>query len=35
MREHPQLLAQLYDIAVKRDDETRTVVAQAAVEVLL
>lgn len=35
MREHPALLAQLYDIAVKRDDETRTVVAQAAVEVLL
>jgi CRP-like cAMP-binding protein len=35
MREHPALLAQLYDIAVKRDDETRSVVAQAAVEVLL
>jgi len=35
MREHPALLAQLYEIAVKRDDETRTVVAQAAVEVLL
>jgi cAMP-dependent protein kinase regulator len=35
MREHPSLLAQLYEIAVKRDDETRTVVAQAAVEVLL
>jgi CRP-like cAMP-binding protein len=35
MKAHPQLLAQLYDIAVKRDDETRSVVAQAAVEVLL
>ena len=35
MREHPALLAQLYDIAIKRDDETRSVVAQAAVEVLL
>jgi cAMP-dependent protein kinase regulator len=35
MREHPSLLAQLYDIAVQRDDETRSVVAQGAVEILL
>lgn len=35
MKAHPALLAQLYEIAIKRDDETRSVVAQAAVEVLL
>jgi cAMP-dependent protein kinase regulator len=35
MRAHPALLAQLYDIAVQRDDETRSVVAQGAAEILL
>lgn len=33
IREYPGLLQQLYDVAVKRDDETRSVVAQAAVDV--
>src|SRR6185369_15580385 len=28
IREHPTILAELYDLAVKRDDETRSVVAQ-------
>ncbi len=35
MREHPAILTQLYDIAIQRDEETRSIVAQAAVEVLL
>lgn len=33
IREYPGLLQQLYEVAIKRDDETRTVVAQAAVDV--
>jgi CRP-like cAMP-binding protein len=28
VREHPTILAELYDLAVKRDDETRSIVAQ-------
>lgn len=35
MRENPAILTQLYDIAVQRDEETRSILAQAAVEVLL
>jgi cAMP-dependent protein kinase regulator len=30
IREHPTILAELYDLAVKRDDETRSIVAQEA-----
>jgi cAMP-dependent protein kinase regulator len=30
LRAHPTLLAQLYDLAVKRDEETSSVVAQEA-----
>ncbi|HKU42108.1 MAG TPA: cyclic nucleotide-binding domain-containing protein [Polyangiales bacterium] len=33
IREHPGLLQQLYELAVKRDDETRSVVAQPALDV--
>ncbi|HET6339066.1 MAG TPA: cyclic nucleotide-binding domain-containing protein [Polyangiales bacterium] len=33
IREYPGLLQELYDLAIKRDDETRSVVAQAAVDV--
>jgi CRP-like cAMP-binding protein len=33
IHEHPGLLQQLYELAVKRDDETRSVVAQPAVDV--
>ena len=28
IREHPTILVELYEIAVKRDDETRSIVAQ-------
>jgi CRP-like cAMP-binding protein len=28
VHEHPTILAELYDLAVKRDDETRSIVAQ-------
>ncbi len=30
VREHPTILAELYELAVKRDDETRSIVAQEA-----
>jgi cAMP-dependent protein kinase regulator len=30
VKEHPTILAELYDLAVKRDDETRSIVAQEA-----
>ena len=30
LRAHPRLLAELYDLAVKRDEETTSVVAQEA-----
>jgi CRP-like cAMP-binding protein len=30
IREHPTILAELYELAVKRDDETRSIVAQEA-----
>jgi CRP-like cAMP-binding protein len=33
VREHPTLLRELYDMAVQRDEETRSVVAQKAVDV--
>jgi len=33
IREHPAILAKLYDLAVKRDEETSTIVAQEAVDV--
>lgn len=33
IREHPTLLAELYDLATRRDDETRSVVAQQALDV--
>ncbi len=33
IREHPAILAELYDLAVKRDEETSTIVAQEALEV--
>jgi cAMP-dependent protein kinase regulator len=33
IRAHPGLLQELYELAIKRDDETRTVVAQVAVDV--
>jgi cAMP-dependent protein kinase regulator len=32
-REHPELLRELYDLAVQRDEETRSVVAQVALDV--
>lgn len=32
IRQHPTLLSELYDIAVKRDEETRSVVAQEALD---
>jgi CRP-like cAMP-binding protein len=32
-REHPELLRELYDIAVQREEETRSVVAQPALDV--
>jgi CRP-like cAMP-binding protein len=32
IEEHPGLLGQLYDLATRRDDETRSVVAQQALD---
>lgn len=32
-REHPELLRELYDLAIQRDEETRSVVAQVALDV--
>jgi CRP-like cAMP-binding protein len=34
IKEHPAILAQLYELAVKRDEETSSIVAQEATEVL-
>ena len=33
IRKHPTLLTELYDVAVKREEETRSVVAQEALDV--
>ncbi len=33
IREHPTLLGELYETATQRDEETRTVVAQEAMDV--
>jgi CRP-like cAMP-binding protein len=34
IKEHPAILAQLYELAIKREEETSSIVAQEATEVL-